>query len=164
MSFNDFAHEQKIKKEQHQKKTQQVFSSLSLNDVGIFLGDGLSESNIGIVNLHPFEGTHWVLYINENYFDSYGCTIPRILSRVLIKRNGHRLFSEYKLQSITSKTDFDCAASCLHIYFLTKVLRLDFKSAVLNLYYQIWYNNFDVFFEIHDIKEKNIDKSVKCVS
>ena len=58
-------------------KIQQVFSSLSLNDVEIYLRDSSFKSDIGIVNLHPLKGTHWVCYIYENYFDSYGITPPR---------------------------------------------------------------------------------------
>ena len=68
-------------------KIQQVLSSLSSKDVGIFLRDGPFSSNIGIVNLHPFKGTHWVCYINENYFDIYGCVCPKKLSKFFIKRN-----------------------------------------------------------------------------
>ena len=52
-------------------KIQQVLSSLGLNDVGIYLRDGPFKTDIGIVNLHPSKGTHWVCYINENFFDSY---------------------------------------------------------------------------------------------
>ena len=70
-------------------KIHQVISSLSLNNVGIYLRDGPFESDIGIVNLHPSKGTHWVCYINENYFDSYGCVCPKKLSKFIIKRNGH---------------------------------------------------------------------------
>ena len=54
-------------------KIQHVLSSLSLDDVEIYLGNGLFLGDIGVVNLHPSKGTHWVCYINENYFDSYGC-------------------------------------------------------------------------------------------
>ena len=36
--------------------------------------------------------------------------------------------------SITN--DSFCASYCLYIIYLVKVLRIDFKSAVLNLYYQ----------------------------
>ena len=74
-------------------KIQQFPSSLSLNDIGIFLNDGPFKSDIGIVNLHPFQGTHWVLYINENYFDSYVCAPANKLCKFSIKRNGHRLQS-----------------------------------------------------------------------
>ena len=41
-------------------KIQQVLSSLSLDDVGIYLRDGPFISDIGIVNLHPSKNTHWV--------------------------------------------------------------------------------------------------------
>ena len=27
-------------------------------------------TDIGIVNLHPYKGTHWVCYIGRYYFDS----------------------------------------------------------------------------------------------
>ena len=48
-------------------KTEQVLSSLSLNDVRISLRDGRFLNDIGKVNLHPSKGTLWVCYINENY-------------------------------------------------------------------------------------------------
>ena len=70
-------------------KIQQVLSSLSLNDVWINLRDGPSESDIGIVNLHPSNGTHWFCYIKEIYIDSYGCALPKKLSKFVIKRNGY---------------------------------------------------------------------------
>ena len=103
-----------------------------MNDVGIYLRDGPFESHIGIVNLHPSKGTHWVCYINENYFDSYGVVCPKKLAKVIIKRNGYCLYSEYQIQ----KNDSYCASYCLYLIYLTKVEGIDFISAVLNLYYQ----------------------------
>ena len=100
--------------------------------VGIYLRDGPFSSNIGVVNLHPSKGTHWVCYINENYFDSYGCVCPKKLSKFTIKRNGFCLYSEYQIQ----KSNSFCASYCLYLIYLTKVLGIDFKSAVLNLFYQ----------------------------
>ena len=133
MTFNDFNKKYNLRnKPTSNKKIQQVLSSLSLNDVGIYLRDGPFSSDIGIVNLHPSKGTHWVCYINENYFDSYGCSPPKKLSKLIIKRNGYCLYSEYQIQ----KNDSFCASYCLYIIYLTKVLEIDFKSAVLNLYYQ----------------------------
>ena len=74
MTFNDFIKKYKLKNKAISIiKIRQVLSSLSLNDVGIYLRDGAFESDIEIVNLHPFRGSHWVCYMNENYFDSYGC-------------------------------------------------------------------------------------------
>ena len=56
--------------------------------IGIYLGDRPFSSDIGVVKLHPAKGTHWVSYINENYFDSYGVVCPKKLSKLIIKRNG----------------------------------------------------------------------------
>ena len=107
--------------------------SLSLNNVGIYLRDSPFKSDFGIVNLHPSKGTHWVCYINESCFDSYGCVPPKKLSNFIIKRIGYCLYSEYQIQ----KTDSYCTSYCLCIIYLTKVLGIVFKSAVLNLYYQM---------------------------
>ena len=134
MTFNDFVKKFNLKnKATSNKKIQQILSSLSLNDVGICLRDGPFSSDIGIVNLHPSKGTHWVCYINENYFDSYGCPPPKKLSKVIIKRYGHCLYSEYQIQ----KNDSFCASYCLYIIYLTKVIGINFKSGVLILYYQM---------------------------
>ena len=65
MTFNDFVKKFNLKnKATSNIKIQHVFSSLSLDDVGIYLRDGQFSSDIGIVNLHPSKGTHWVCYIN----------------------------------------------------------------------------------------------------
>ena len=133
MSFNGFIKKYNLKnKATSNIKIQQVLDSIGLDNVNIYLRDGPFESDIGIVNMHPFKGTHWICYINENYFDSYGCVCPKKLSKYIIKRNGYCLYSEYQIQ----KTDSFCASYCLYIIYLTKVLGNDFKSAVLNLYYQ----------------------------
>ena len=99
MKFNDFIKKYNLKnKSTSNIKIQHVLSSLSMNDVGIYLSDGPFESDIGIVNLHPSKGTHWVLYIHGSYFDSYGITPPKKLSKFIIKRNGYCLYSEYQIQ------------------------------------------------------------------
>ena len=67
ITFDDFVQKHNLKnKATSNIKTQQVLSSLSLDDVGIYLRDGPFSKDIGIVNLHPSEGTHCVCYINEN--------------------------------------------------------------------------------------------------
>ena len=134
MTFNDFVLKNNLKnKATSNIKIQQVLSSLSLNEVGIYLRNGPFKSNIGIVNLHPSKGTHWVCFIHQNFFDSYGCSPPKKLSKFIKKRSGYCLYSEYQIQ----KNDSFCASYCLYIIYLVKVLGLDFKSAVLNLYYQM---------------------------
>ena len=133
MTFNDFIKNFNLKnKATSNIKIQNILLSLSLNDVGIYLRDGPFSSDIGIVNLHPSKGSHWVCYINENYFDSYGCVPPKKLSKSIINRNGYCLYSEYQIQ----KNDSFCSRYRLYIKYVTKVLGIAFKSAVLNLYYQ----------------------------
>ena len=134
MTFNDFVKKFDLKnKATSNIKIQKVLTSIGLDNVGIYLRDGPFSCNIGIVNLHPSKGTHWVVYMNESYFDSYGCSPPKKLSKFIIKRNGCCLYSEYQIQ----KNDSFCGSYCLYILYLTKVLGVDFKSAVLNLYYQM---------------------------
>ena len=133
MLFNDFVQKYNLKnKATSNIKIQKVLTSIGLDNVNIYLRDGPFSSDIGIVNLHPSKGTHWVCYINETYFDSYGCVCPKKLSKFIIKRNGYCLYSEYQIQ----KNDSFCASYCLSIIYLTKMLGNDFKSAVLNLYHQ----------------------------
>ena len=97
MSFDDFIHKYNLKnKATSNINIQNIVSSLYLNDVGIFLRDGLFKIDIGIVNLHPLQGIHWVLCIHECFFDSYGITPHNKLSKFIIKRNGNCLFSECK--------------------------------------------------------------------
>ena len=134
ITFNEFIEENNLKNEATSiLKVQQVLSSLSLDGVGIYLRDGPFKSDIGIVSLHPSKGTHCVCYVNENYFDSFGCLPPKKLSKFIIKRNGYCLYSEYQIQ----KKYCFCASFCLYIICLTKFVGIDFKSAVLNLYYQM---------------------------
>ena len=120
-------------------KIQQVISSLFLNDLGIYSRDGTFESDIGIVNLHPAKGTHWVAYMNLNCFDSYGCSPPQKLSNLIIIRNEYCVYSEYKTQGLTNKKVSFCASYCLYLLYLTKVKGSDFKPAVLNFYYERFY-------------------------
>ena len=78
MTFNEFIKKYKLKdKATSNIKVCQVLDSIGLNNVGIYLRDGPFESDIGIVNLQPSRGSHWVLYIKDCYFDSYGCPPPK---------------------------------------------------------------------------------------
>ena len=76
---------------------------MSLSDVGINLREGSFESDIGIVKTHPSKGLHWVAYIKQNYFNSYGCSPPQKPSVFIIERVGLCSYSEYKIQGL----DFD---------------------------------------------------------
>ena len=101
MTFNDFVRKHNLKnKATSNIKLQQILNFIRLNNAGICLKDGPFSSDIGIVNLHPSKGTHWVCYINENYFDSYGCVCPKKLSKFIITRNGYCLYSEWQIQKM----------------------------------------------------------------
>ena len=134
MTFNDFIKKYNLRnKATSNIKIQQVLCSIGLNNVGIYLRDGSFSSDIGIVDLHPSKGTHWVCYINENYFHSYGVVCQKKPAKFIIKRNGYCFYSGYQIQKI----DSFCAIYCLYIIYLTKNVGIDFKPAVLNFYYQM---------------------------
>ena len=138
MTFNDFFHKYELKNKATSKiKYYQNLPSLSVNDVGIYLRDGIFKTDVRFVEFHPFRGSHWTLYVNKKVFDSSGCAPSNELSEFIIKLNGNCLYSENKIQVLTKKRLSYCAGYCLYIIYLTKVVGLDFKSAVLNLYYQM---------------------------
>ena len=102
ITFNDFTKKYNLKNRATSNiKIQQILSSLSFIDVGIYLRDGPFKSDIGTVNLHPSKDSHWVCYIIENYFDSYGCSPPKKLSKFIIKRDRYCLYSKYQIQKMT---------------------------------------------------------------
>ena len=71
MKFNDFVHEYKLEKKATSIiKFHKVVASIGLDKVDIYLKDGLFLGDLGIVNLPSSKGTHWVAYMNKNYFDT----------------------------------------------------------------------------------------------
>ena len=103
-----------------------AFGILKLNSTGIYMRDDKFTTTSGIVNLHPTKGTHWVMFSDKFYFDSYGCAPPtNILNHI---KKG--IYSEYQIH----KNDSYCAAHCLYVLYLANII--GFKNAVLNLYYQ----------------------------
>ena len=87
MSFNDFVHRNKLKyKATSNLKLYEVLKNIGLDSKqGVYLRDGPFSIDIGIVNLHPTEGTHLVCEIIENYVGSYGCVPPQELFKFFIK-------------------------------------------------------------------------------
>ena len=144
------------KKGTSNRKLQQVFGSIGLDKVGIYQRDGPFSCDIGIVNLHPFRGSHWVV-IHKRKILRFLWLFTSSKTKFIIKRNGHCLFSEYKIQGLTNKGDIYCASYCLFIIYLTKVSGVDFISAVLILYYQI------IFWILMTLRKITIDNSVKYI-
>ena len=108
-----------------------AFGIPKLNSTGIYMRDDKFTTTSGIVNLHPTKGTHWVMFSDKFYFDSYGCPPPtNILNHI---NNG--IYSEYQIQ----KNDSYCTAYCLNVLYLANIFGV--KNAVLNLYYQTFKPN-----------------------
>ena len=73
-TFGDLIHKYILKnRPTSNKEIQQILSSIGLDNADIYLRDGPFSSDVGNLKLHPFRDTHWVLHINKNYFDVYGC-------------------------------------------------------------------------------------------
>ena len=100
MAFSDFINKYGLEKKTTSNiDNQQVLSSLSLNDVGIYLRGGPFSSHIGFVNLHPSKGTHWVCYIHEGYSDRYGIVCPKKLFIFILKK---RILFKLRMQDTRS--------------------------------------------------------------
>ena len=120
-SFNDLYQKLYLKAKFCQILKQQTLSSFFLIDVGTYLKIGPFSTKIGIVNLHSSRETHWVAYNNQNYFDSNGCSPPEKHYRLILKKDGLFLRSEYKIQGL----DSFCANHCFYGNILTKLSGLD---------------------------------------
>ena len=131
LSFKEFVNKYGFKNEATSNVEIKEILKLMNTSCGIYMRDDKFITTSGIVNLHPTEGTHWVMFTNQNYFDSYGCPPPLNITKQI--NNG--IYSECQIQ----KDDSYCAAYCLYVLYLTQII--GFKNAVLNLYYQNLYHN-----------------------
>ena len=82
LSFREFVAKYRLKKEATSNvKIKEILNMLRASSeldtaCGIYMRDDKFTTTSGIVNLHPTKGTHWVMFVNEFYFDSYGCPLP----------------------------------------------------------------------------------------
>ena len=137
LKFKEFIKEFNLKnKATSNIKIKKVLDKLGLKfpliECGIYMRDDNFRTTVGIVNLHPYKGTHWVLYINKFYFDSYGIIPPLLIQNYIKKHHKNLIYSEYKLQNHDL-----CAVYCLYILYLTQIVGLSFQKTVLNLYYSV---------------------------
>ena len=89
----------------------------------IYKRDDKFTTTAGVVNLHPTKGTHWVMFSDKFYFDSYGCPPPNNILNHINRGSYWRaagLYSEYQIQ----KDDSYCAAYCLYVLYLTQIIGL----------------------------------------
>ena len=84
LSFKDFVEKYGLKNEATSNvKIKEILKLMNITECGIYMRDDKFNTTSGIVNLHPIKGTHWVMFTNQNYFDSYGC--PPQLIYLIIK-------------------------------------------------------------------------------
>ena len=77
LSFKELVEKYRIKYEATSNvKTKEILDILNLKSTGIYMRDDKFTTTAGVVNLHPTKGTHWVMFVNEFYFDSYGSPLP----------------------------------------------------------------------------------------
>ena len=94
LSFKDFVEKYGLKNEATSNvKIKEILKLMNITECGIYMRDDKFTTTSGIVNLHPTKGTHWVMFTNQNSFDSYGCPPPtNILNHI---KNG--IYSEYQI-------------------------------------------------------------------
>ena len=121
LSFKEFVGKYGLKNEATSNiKVREILDILKLNSTEIYMRDDKLSTKSGIVNLHPTKGTHWVMFSNQTYFDSYGCPPPINI----MKQTKNCLYSEYQFQ----KNDSYCAAYCLYILYITQHMGLKMQS------------------------------------
>ena len=107
LSFKEFVETYRLKNEATSNvKIKEILNELAI-PAGVYMRDRKFTTTAGIVNLHPTKGTHWVMFSNQIYFDSFGCPPPKNL----IKQINGGICSEYQIQ----KNNSYCAAYCLYV-------------------------------------------------
>ena len=94
LSFKEFVNKYGLKNEATSNVEIKEILKLMNTSCGIYMRDDKFITTSGIINLHPTKGTHWVMFTNQNYFDSYGCPPPLNITKQII--NG--IYSEYQIQ------------------------------------------------------------------
>ena len=74
LSFKEFVNKYGLKNEATSNVEIKEILKLMNTSCGIYMRDDKFITTSGIVNLHPTKGTHWVMFTNQNYFDSYRST------------------------------------------------------------------------------------------
>ena len=95
LSFEEFVKKYRLKNEATSNiKVKEILKLMNITECGTYMRDDKFTTPSGIVNLHPTKGTHCVMFVNEFYFDSYGC--PPQLNIMSFINNG--FYSESPFQ------------------------------------------------------------------
>ena len=123
MSFNEFIRKLDLKiKATSNMKIQQILSSLSLSDAQIYLRNRPFSSEVVIISLCPTKASHWLVYKNENFSGSYGCSPPIKLYNLSYNQMDIVCFPKTKYKIWQKKIFFLCS-----MLFLNKLLDKSFR-------------------------------------
>ena len=71
----------------------EMLNQMTLN-TKIYMRD-INFSKNSIIDVRQCRGPDWISYMNENYFDSYGCLPLKLLSNFISKKHRKRKFVFY---------------------------------------------------------------------
>ena len=102
-------------------------------------------TNSGIVNLYPTKGTHWVMFVDTFYIDSYGCQPPvNVMNQI-----NRGIYSEYQIQ----KNDSYCAVVLYCLYVLYPTQGMGLQNAVFISYY---HTKTDIFMKFRHYQMRTV--------
>ena len=103
LSFKEFVEKYGLKNEATSNvKIKEILKLMNITECGIYMRDDKFTTTSGIVNLHPTKGTHWVMFVNESHFDSYGCPPPTNILNLIKKRYLFRISNSDQRQLLCS--------------------------------------------------------------
>ena len=135
LTFEDFNNKYNIDNEaMSDSRIKDIGKDISLTPIEIVMRDEIlnviSEHNFNIiVNLHPTDGTHWVLVIRRDggpvyYFDSFGVETPPLFLEEYVDLGSNERIQQYD--------ESYCGAYCLYmIYPIDRGFRITIALNIL---------------------------------
>ena len=122
-------------------KLVEVANKIDLKDFGLFIGTDKLTSKQGIINLtdNYKNGTHFVAFFDNNYFDSFCAEPPSIISNQLAEKTKDNCSASLYCQCYISSTpiqninDSNCGSYCLYFLDLMNNKKMTFQQAVVHI-------------------------------
>lgn len=134
LSFKEFRHKYNLEnRATNGQEILDVVKKLKL-ECNIYLRNDKLKTKQGIINLSddPYNGTHWVAYFGNNYFDSYCVEPPQEIKQQLKKNSNKGCVEAYISPNEIQKNNSLCASYCLYFLYLMNK-GLSFKSSILKM-------------------------------
>ena len=113
-------------------KLVEVANKIGLESFGLFIRTDKLTSKQGIINLtdNYKNGTHFVAFYDNNYFDSFCTERPSIISNQLVNPVCQCYISSTPIQNIN---DSKCGSYCLYFLNLINNKKMTFQQAVVHI-------------------------------